>query len=108
VVGHRPVVGTLGRGDQHAVVGRRRHVDRLEADAPARDVLQRVGALEHGPGVPLGRGGDHGVIALHQLDDLLLGRPSAGPAVGADVPAGVEKRLKSRIVGPRHSGGCHQ
>src|SRR5262249_20056237 len=83
---------------QHAVVAGGRHVHGLVADAPARDVLEGVGPLEDGVGVALVRGGNDGVVALDQLDHLLVVGPTALPAVRLDVPAGLAERLQSRIV----------
>ena len=54
VVGHAPVVCALGGGDEDAKLGGGRDVDLVEADAPARDVLEGVGPFEDGAVVGLG------------------------------------------------------
>src|SRR3712207_7640982 len=43
-----------------------------------------------------------------QLDDELLGRPPAGPAVDPDLPARVPQRPEARVVGAGHPRGRHQ
>jgi hypothetical protein len=108
MIGYRAMVGALGRRDQHAVVGRRRHVNGLEADAPASDMLERVGALEHPPGVALGGGGEHCVVALYELDHPVLRRSTTWPAVGTDRPPRLAQGVQSDVVGSAHTWRGHQ
>jgi hypothetical protein len=99
---HSPMVRSLRGGDQHTQVRRRRDVDGLEADAPARDVLQRVSPLEHGARVPFGRRRDHRIVALDQLHHVLLEWASARPPMGPDAPTGATQGSEPRVVGAGH------